>query len=421
MRLLLLLLTISVSVLHAQPSPRTLSLREAMQAAEKLSPDVQLANLRTLEGEAVTRNVKSGYQPRIGVSVSGGYQTVNLQNIGLFIPGLSSRAGPFRTFDARPRLTQTVIDLSLLSSIHASKEKERELRFDAETTREATLLAVLQIYLQAQQAESRIRAAEARRKTAEAVLAQAQQFEQAGTASKLDVARAEQQFEAESAGVIEARRDRAILLTALLRAIGMPQEDVALEPVSQPGRLPAPAERPELRAIHSRIRAASLDKQRAARERLPKLAFTGDYGLAGAGPDRSLSTFGIGATLTIPIWTGGRIESDIQAAKIREEQAQTQRRNLELQIGQEVRQAEIEAAAALEALRSATQAAKAAREALELARLRFASGIATNLDTITAQGTLAQAEDYEIRIRYDYLLARARMARATGNVYAFLE
>ncbi|MCC6391496.1 MAG: TolC family protein [Bryobacterales bacterium] len=421
MRLPFLLLTISMSALRAQPSPRTLGLREAMQAAEKLSPDVQLANLRALEGEAVTRNVRSGYQPQAGVSISGGYQAINLQNIGLFLPGFSARTGPFRTFDARPRLTQTVIDLSLLSSIHASREKERELRFDAETRREATLLAVLQIYLQAQQAESRIRATEARRKTAKAVLEQARQFEQAGTASKLDVARAEQQFETESTGVIEARRDRSTLITALLRTIGMPQEDVTLEPVPQPGKLPAPVERPELRAIAARIRSAALDKQRAGRERLPKLAFTGDYGVAGNGPDRSLSTFGIGATLTIPIWTGGRIEADIQGAKIREEMAQTQRRNIELQIAQEARQAEIDAGAALEALRCAARAASAAREALELARLRFASGIATNLDTITAQGTLAQAEDYEIRIRYDFLLARARLARARGNVYAFLE
>ncbi len=39
----------------------------------------------------------------------------------------------------------------------------------------------------------------------------------------------------------------------------------------------------------------------------------------------------------------------------------------------------------------------------------------TNLDTV-----VAQAEDQEIRLRYQNQLARARMARATGDVYGFL-
>ncbi|MBL8222984.1 MAG: TolC family protein, partial [Bryobacterales bacterium] len=86
-----------------------------------------------------------------------------------------------------------------------------------------------------------------------------------------------------------------------------------------------------------------------------------------------------------------------------------------------MKQAEVEANAALLAMRASQDAVAAARQSLELARLRFSSGIATNLDTITAQGTLAQAEDAEIRTRYEFHLARARWARAVGTVYAFFE
>jgi outer membrane protein TolC len=129
----------------------------------------------------------------------------------------------------------------------------------------------------------------------------------------------------------------------------------------------------------------------------------------------------VGATLTIPLWTGGRIEADVQAAKVRIQQAQQQRRNVELQVAQEVKQAQVEAEAALVGLRSAEEAVQASRTSVELARLRFTSGIATNLDTITAQGALAAAEDVAIRTRYEYFLARARYARAVGDVYLFFE
>lgn len=400
-----------------------LTLREAMEQAEKLSPTVQLANLKVLEAEAATRNARSGYQPQVSLTVNGTYQTINLQNIGLIIPGMDSRVGPFRTFDARPTVTQNILDLSLLSRIRAARTAEAAYKYDAQTAKEATLLAVLQLYLQIQQADSRIAATEARRKTAEAVLEQARQFEQAGTASKLDVARASQQFHSEQAILATAKGEREALATLLLRTIGMPQREVALEAPALELRVmaPASANRPEVRALHSRLKAAEEERKRAERERMPRLAFLGNYGLAGAGPDRSLSTYAVGATLTIPLWTGGRIEAEIQAAKVRIEQTKTQQRDLDLQIAQEMKQAEIEANAALISLRAAQEAVSAARQSLELARLRFSSGIATNLDTITAQGLLAQTEDTEIRTRYEFHLAKARWARAVGNVYAFFE
>jgi outer membrane protein TolC len=433
------LLALSVFALAAQDTPRTLTLRQALEMTEKLSPEVQLARLRVLEAQANTGAVKSAYQPQLTATINGAYQTINLQNIGLFIPGFSDRVGPFRTFNARPVLTQTVLDLSLLSSIRASRERERVLDFDARTVRDETLVAVLQLYLQIQQAESRIAAAQARLETARVVWRQAQDFEQAGTANKLDVARAEQQFHLEQASLTQARRDRDVLQTTLLRTIGLaPDQPVILiAPQLEAPQLEMPPpdshrtgdaalqtaldQRPELRSLDSRLQVAALEKQRAERDRYPKLSFVGDYGVAGNGPERSLSTYAIGATLTIPLWTGRRIESEIAAARHRMEQARSERRAQELRIGAEVRQAQLEMAAAQETLRSAELSTRAARESLELARLRFAAGISTNIDTTQAQSTLAQAEDFEIRSRYDYFVARARLARAKGDVFGFFE
>lgn len=422
-------LALSVSMLAAQDKPRTLTLRQALEMTEKLSPEVQLARLRVLEAQANTGAVKSAYQPQLTAAINGAYQTINLQNIGLVIPGFRDRVGPFRTFNARPMLTQTVLDLSLLSSIRASRERERGLDFDSRTVRDEALVAVLQLYLQIQQAESRIAAAQARLETARAVWRQAQDFEQAGTANKLDVARAEQQFHLEQASVTQAQRDRGVLQTNLLRTIGLaPDLPVTLDTPQLEVRPPEDSaietaldHRSELRSIDSRLQVAALEKQRAERSRYPKLSFMGDYGLAGAGPERSLSTYAIGATLTVPLWTGRRIESEIAAATHRIEQTKTERRATELRITGEVRQAQIEMAAAIETLRSAELSVKAARESLELARLRFAAGISTNIDTTQAQGTLAQAEDFEIRSRYDYFLARARLARAKGDIFGFFD
>lgn len=426
-----LLAAVTAVAAMGQSVPRRLTMAEAVQLAARENPDLQLARLRVLEAEAKTAQVKSAYQPQLAANISGTYQTINLQGIGLFIPGFSDRVGPFRTFNARPVLTQTVLDLSLLSRIRATKQRERTLEFDAATVREATLLAVVQVYLQVQQADSQATAARARLATATALLDQARMFHTAGTASKLDVARAEQTFHNETAAVRQAIRDRDLLQVSLLRLIGLaPEQAVELEPPTLASLAPgegddalrtALAERSELKSLDSTARAAAEEQRQAARERLPKIGFIADYGVSGAGPDRSLSTYNVGATLSIPLWTGRRIESEIRGARIRLDQVHAERRAAELRIAEEVTQARVDAGSSAETLKSAMSATAAAREALELARLRFSSGIAASVDVSIAQGTLAQAEDFEIRTRYAHQLALVRLAHARGNVNAFLD
>jgi outer membrane protein TolC len=414
-------------------APLRLGLRQAMELAEKQNPDIQAARLRELEQAAVARGTRSAYLPQLAANVSGTRQTTNLQGIG--VPGreigIPSRLGPFRTFDARPVLTQTVLDLSLLAQIRAARARVLEAGREAIVTQEATLIAVLQLYLQTFQAESRWKAATARRTTAESALKQARDFREAQTASELDLVRAIQQLEAENVAVAETRRDRDTLKTLLLRTIGLPQDQlVELEEPPLPHQAApdvegavrlALAERPEVLALESRIQATENEVESARWERLPKLGFRSDYGVLGAGPDRSVSTYYVGGTLSVPIWTSGRIESEIAGARARADRARQELRATQLRVSQEVRQSRIEMDAALEALRAAETGTSAARKALELSQLRFASGIATNLDLITAQGILAEAEDREIRLRYEHALARARLARARGSVYSFFE
>jgi outer membrane protein TolC len=418
--------------LAAETAPRTLTLREALELASKLSPDVQQARLRVLEMEAARQRTAASYMPQVSVVVGAAYQTSNLQGIGLVFPGLSDRVGPFRTFNARPVVTQTVLDLGLLSTIRAARARAETAGHDAAAAREATLEAVLEVYLRSCQAASRVRAAEARVRSAEAMLAQTRELEAAGRASKLDLARTGQQFHAERAALAETAGELDLLRPLLLKTIGLdPTEPVELAPPALAPLRDNPAIGPllaaalemrsEIRALESELRAAGFDRQAAARERLPKLSFSGDYGVLGAGPDRGLSTYTAGGTLAIPLWTGGRIESDIKTARARQSQAAERLRAMKLQVGQELVQALAGRDSARAVLEASSKAAAAARESLELARLRLSAGMATSLDTVTAQSALAQTEESEIRARYDYYLASARLAHARGDVMLFFE
>lgn len=410
----------------------TLSLREALDAAASQSPSVQLARLQALEAELGVDRTRSAYLPQANLVIGANYQTSNLQGIGLVFPGFPSRLGPYRTFNARPVVTQTILDASLLSQIRAARERARLAGEEANGTREAILYSVVQFYLQALEAGARVEAAEARVRTAEAVRKQAQDREQAGSGSKLDVERAVQQVEQETLAAERARGEREALKTMLLKLTGgeqLREGQLQLEAITAPVTAPefdaalarGLTGRPEVRALETRLRADSLDIEAARRERLPKISGVADWGLLGAGPDRAIGTYNAGLSVIVPLWTSKRIETDIAAAGLRRRQTEQRLRDVKQQIAQEVRQSEVESASTLRAIQSARRSAAAARETLALVRLRFEAGLATSLDTAVAQGALAEAEEEEIRLRYQHLLARARLARAEGDVYSFLK
>jgi outer membrane protein TolC len=165
----------------------------------------------------------------------------------------------------------------------------------------------------------------------------------------------------------------------------------------------------------------SRDIEQAEKQRWPTLAFVGNYGVLGQGPDHSLSTWQVGASLSVPLWTSGRIENDMKAARYRRDEWKEEDRALTQEIAQEITQAYIEGKAAVEQAQHLLAATDAARETLELARLRYEGGLTSNLDVVTAQGELAQAEEDSIRARYNEWIAEAKLARARGNVRLFAE
>ena len=401
-----------------------LTLQQALDEATKQSPDIQLARLRTAEAEARIAVVRAGLMPQATLQIAGTYQTSNLQGIGLVFPGFPSRVGPYRTFDSRPRVTQSVLDFQLLSSIRTARARVGVASTQAEAVKEDLLVAVATAYFQALEAEARVAAAEARLTTAEAILHQARDREATAIGSKLDIARAEQQAETERGLVLQAQQDTDTIKSLLLQLIGRPQTALELTRPAEPNETrdatallaEAIAKRPGLRALRQDLEVSRLEVETARREKLPKLTAFGDWGIAGAGPDRALSTYAVGAALTIPLWTGRRIEAEMALAAVRTDQVNAQLRKVQLEIEQQLRQALIERDSARAQLQAAERARAAAAQSLDLARVRLETGLATTVDVQVAQESVATADDTAIRSRFAVSLASTRLAWAAGDV-----
>ncbi len=406
--------------LHAET--RQLDLKAAAALAESQHPTLALAKLETLLARQEERIVRSAYGPQIQGLAESAYQTTNLQGIGLIFPGFGARVGPFRTFNLRPQATQTLIDLSLLASIKATRFQTAQKRFNEETAREALRVAAVQLYLQVFEARARRSAAQARIRGAEALVQQVETRESLGGASKLDVSRQREQLEAERVALTSAERDERILLTSLKEALGVAQsDDLELRtPLLLPPASEAAVIRAEQKALDAQRQAAEWNLDAAKKERLPKLTGFGDFGVFGASPTQNLSTYQIGARLTVPLWTSGRLDAQIAKARLAVEQAQTARRREDLRIEQEIAAAREEYRATQATIERLTAQLNAARETVELTKLRVEAGLATATDSTTAQAIVAETEESLIRTRYGQQVALARWAYARGDLGSVL-
>lgn len=133
-----------------------------------------------------------------------------------------------------------------------------------------------------------------------------------------------------------------------------------------------------------------------------------------AGNAAGAGTQGLALTLSIPLFDGGLVRAQVQAARARTQQLAAQRdqqrQTVELEVWQSFQladnaQAVIAAAQAL--LRSASVADNAARE-------RYSAGVGSLLELLLAQSSAAQARVSLVQARYDARLAVAQLGYAVG-------
>jgi outer membrane protein TolC len=67
-------------------------------------------------------------------------------------------------------------------------------------------------------------------------------------------------------------------------------------------------------------------------------------------------------------------------------------------------------------LELSTEALRLSTRELTESRNRFAAGVTTNIEVITAQTSLAQATDTQIGAMYDLQQAKADLSRARGRI-----
>jgi outer membrane protein TolC len=288
------------------------------------------------------------------------------------------------------------------------------------------VLAVGANYLLTIANESRVTSAEAELKAAQALYQLAVDQEDAGIAPQIDTLRARVQLQTQQSILIQAQNDLEKQRIALARVIGLPvrqkfrlADRLPYQPLPEAATENAYERalqtRPDYQAALASLRAAQYSQQSAWQQRLPSIGFTGDYGVIGFTPSTLAPNWTAAATLSIPIFQGGKVEADVQQSRSVLKQRQAQVDNLKGSIEQDVENALLDLKAAAEQVEVAKTGLDYAQQTLEQSQDRFAAGVTNNVEVIQAQQQLASANEQYISSLYGHNIAKVLLARAIGN------
>jgi outer membrane protein TolC len=408
------------------PGVIKLSVLDAIDRGLKHNLGLLLSQEQT--GTARSRRLRdlSALLPKVSVTSSESFQQINLAAFGIPVPvNGSSIVGPFAIFDARPTMSERLLDFSAVNRLRSAAENEKAANFTVQDARELVVLVVGDQYLLILADAARLETTKAQLTTAQAIFQQAQDMKKAGVVAGIDVLRAQVQMQEQQQRVLSAENQLEKQKMTFARTIGLPvnqqfelTDTVPYSPLPEINLEEALARaytrRPEYLAAQARARAAEIQVTAAREERLPTLDLGGDYGVIGPAPGSARQTYSVAAGVHIPVFQGGRVNADVLQARSNFNQLKSQLEDLHGRIEFEVRSALLDVKTSNDQVAVATQSIALAGEQLKQSQDRFASGVSGSLEVVQAQEAVATANETYIQALYLNNIAKLALARALG-------
>lgn len=170
----------------------------------------------------------------------------------------------------------------------------------------------------------------------------------------------------------------------------------------------------------AQVRAAEVDQRIAKALRWPKLDLSAAYGIndqkneVGVVLGTYTQGFNGGLTVSVPLFNGGRINTQVEAARLRAENAAIVEQQARLQVERDVRNAFTTWSSQREVLRIQSDAVSTAQLNFDRTRELFQAGQLTGLQFRQAQLDLANAERQSIVSGFDTKVAELTLLRASG-------
>ena len=405
-----------------------LSLAKAIEIATSSQGNTTVQMAQETEQLSFSRytEARARLLPNLDGSVAEQNQIVNPRALGLRFESptftVPEEVGPFYTFDARLRLNQNLLNLSTIRHWQATHEDVQAAKSETQSVRERVAGTVTRLYAAALRADAEVEAAKANIAGAEALRDLASHRASVGEGTDLEVTRAKLKVARDRQRMLAAETERTRTQLDLIKVLNVDwsatlhltgrlesthtETSTVAESVAM-----ALKSRADFKVQENRTESARLNHSAAKLERMPSIVGYADYGVLGG-----VQTHTIGAALRVPLFDGGRLESDRLQTVSLMHQEQIRQKELRSQVELEVRQALAALESTEQQVQVAEQAMVLAEEELARARRRYEAGVTNSLEVIDAQTQLEITRDDHVAALFNYTNARIDLAQATGTI-----
>ncbi len=391
--------------------------------------DLRLASARVVEARALAGVAKSFLYPQVSVGFNvTGEQVSRLQD-----PALTKEVYPDRTFQNWALTGSVSWEADLFGRLRRGKESAFAQYLASEEGRRAVLVTLVgdiaSTYFLLGELDLQLDIARRTVKINEETVTYYTNRLAGGVSNRLEVDQAKANRALTASTIPELERQIAFAENLLSVLIGRPPGPITRgrsivdqkAPPGIPAGLPAQllARRPDVVQAEQLLVSANADIGAARALFYPTISLTGAAGsLSGAlsdfmRPDAMI--WSLGAGLLQPLFTGGRIKQNYEAARARYDQALAAYQRAALFSYREVADAlvnieklgqqRVEFEAGVDALRDAT----------DLSRSRYTTGLSTYLEVLSADQQLFQQELSLAVTRGEQFRAIAQLYRALGG------
>lgn len=408
----------------APPGPmregELLSLGQSISLARERHPSLTAARntLRIHEGR--TGQAQSAYYPQL--NVSSGYSRTDPMSAS----GSRAVGTAYDQYAHVFSLQQNLWDFHRTSlQVEIQELQHGAARWDLENVTIQVVFGVHQAYYGLLAAQRNLGAAREAVGQYEDHLARAKGLFAAGTRPKFDVTKAEVDLAQARLEQIRAENAVRIARTNLNHAMGAP--DAPAYEISDPGDAPAEIptlaevlraayeRRPDLRALRTRQESQDRSVDLAGRGYWPALTGSASYGWGGDSFPWN-EGWSVGATLTVPLFSGFSTRHQIEEAKANRDVLAANEEALRQTIHLEVEQAWLNLRETTERIAAAAATLRQAEDNYALARGRYAAGVGYPLEVTDALIALTNARTGYIRAGYDRRMAHVGLEKAMGEL-----
>ena len=414
------------------PATATISITrtDAERLALKNNPRITASHLLAMAAGQVTRETRSGELPQISAAITAekAEDGSRIGADGLTDSRLYTHAGTGGS------LSQLITDFGHTRDLVAtSKLRQKAQDQTALASEQDVLLATDQAFYRLLNAQSLLDVAKATVAARGDVQNLTSALTRSALKSDLDLNIASADLSQSQLLELDAENGVASASAALAAVLAAPA-DTLYHAVEDPEDAPPPppppdssvainesaqAQRPDLQALRSNAAADQKFATAQQLQHLPTISALATGGITPVAPDGIFVPnwyAAAGVNLTLPLFTGFRIDAQAQEARLRQKAAEKQAQELSDTIARDVRVAVLNAQTAFRRIAVADQFRRQTAQALALAQTRYKLGLSSIVELSQAQLQSTQAAVAAVNARYVYLLSLRSLDFARGQL-----